>query len=352
MAHILTIATAGLKPNQLTDTEHVQHPRVDYLELQQLIEADILDYGAYNGTRLGDSFRYLETQLRSDLYLALLGALKQKKYKATFAMSERAGIPLAGFHRILPNQKPLVAMFQCWSQRQENVITKLNLFAEMDAIIVHCQSMKRHFITLGVPPEKIHVIPYSVDHRFFSPLEDVEQEPGLIMSLGEIRSRDYPTLFQAVADLPANLAVAASGSWYAREKSTQLQIEVPENVHITGRLPRAELKNYYARSQFIILPVYDTVFSAGATGSLEAACMGRAVIATRSQGIVDFVVDGETGILVEPGNVAEMRAAIEYLLTHPEEACRMGKNARQRVEEELNLDLYVERIAKLLRNYI
>jgi glycosyltransferase involved in cell wall biosynthesis len=352
MTNILTLATAGLKPSQLVDTDHVQHPRVDYIELQRLLDTDVLDYTAYDGTRLGSSFRYLETQIRSDLYLTLLGLLKERDYRLIFAMSERAGIPLAGLHRVLPDRKPLVSMFQCWSQRQENVITKLNLFSAMDAIIVHCQSMKRHFIKLGAPAERIYVIPYSVDHRFFSPLTEVEQQANFVMSVGEIRSRDYATLFQAVADLPVKLMVAASGSWYAREKNTKLQTKTPENVMITGRLPRVELRKCYAQSQFVVLPVYDLVYSAGATAALEAGCMGRAVIATRSQGIVDFVINGKTGILVNPGDVAGMREAIHDLLAHPEEARRLGQNARQRVEEELNLDVYVERIAQLLRTYL
>ena len=41
-----------------------------------------------------------------------------------------------------------------------------------------------------------------------------------------------------------------------------------------------------------------------------------------------------------------------YLLAHPEEARWMGKNARQRVEEELNLDIYIENIAQLLNTYL
>jgi glycosyltransferase involved in cell wall biosynthesis len=210
--------------------------------------------------------------------------------------------------------------------------------------------MKSHFEKLGVPPEKVHIIPYSVDHHFFSPLKDVNPQPGLIMSLGEIRSRDYTTLFRAIADLPVNLAVAASGSWYAREKNRHLQTALPQNVKLTGRLTRLELKQYYAQSQFVVLPVYDSVFSAGATVSLEAACMARPVIAIRSRGLADFIIDGETGILVEPGDVAGMRAAIQHLLAHPEEAQRLGHNARQRIEKELNLDIYVERIASLLQD--
>lgn len=352
MADILTLATAGLRPDQLSDTDHVRYPRVDYIELQRLLDVDVLDYTAYEHTRLGGFFRYLETQLRSDLYLTILGLLRKHNYRVVFAMSERAGIAFAGLRRMLRDTRPFVTMFHCWSWRQEVAIKELNLFSWMDAIAVQCESMKRHFTKLGAPAERVHVILYSVDHRFFSPLTDVEQQPGLIMSIGETRSRDYPTLFRAVAGLPVDLRVAASGAWYAREKNAELRTFLPDNTTVLDRLPRAELKKLYAQSQFVVLPVRDVIYSAGATGVLEAGCMGRAVIATRSRGIVDYVIEGETGILVDPGDDKAMRAAVRYLLAHPEEARRLGQNARQRIEEALNLDVYVERIAQLLRAYL
>jgi len=349
MADVLALATAGLKPDQLMDTDHVRYPRVDYIELQRLIDIDVLDYTAYDRTRLGKFLRHLETQVRSDLYLTMLGLLAKHRYRLVFAMSERAGIPFAGLHRALPPRKRLVSMFACWSARQESTITRLNLFSAMDSIIVKCQSMKDHFLKLGVPAERLHMIPFGIDHHFFSPMMDVDQQTGLIVSLGEIRTRDYATLFEAVDGLTAQLLVAASGSWYAREKAASLDSAVPENVTVSGRFSRAELKMLYTQSQFIVLPLYDVPFSAGATALLEAMCMGRAVIVTRSRGILDYVIDGETGILVDPGDVAGMREAVRDLLAHPEEARRLGQNARQRIDEELNLDAYVGRIAEVLR---
>jgi glycosyltransferase involved in cell wall biosynthesis len=79
--------------------------------------------------------------------------------------------------------------------------------------------------------------------------------------------------------------------------------------------------------------------------------MGKAVVVTKSPGITDYVIDGETGILVPPGDVQAWREAIQWLLNHPKEAKRMGENARQRVDEELNLDNYVNQIAALLQTY-
>lgn len=352
MADILALATAGLRPDQLNDTEHARYPRVDYLELQRCLNMDVLDYDIYNHARLGSMLRRLDTVLRSDLYLTLAGLLAKRTYRLVFAMSERVGIPFAGLHRILPHRRPLVTMFTCWSARQERMITRLNLFAAMDSIIVKCQSMKEHFIKLGAPAERIHVIPYAVDQRFFMPLPQVEQQNGFVMSLGETRTRDYATLFRAIDGLSMKLLVAASGSWYAREKDTSLPLTIPDNVTVTKGFSRSELKTLYARAQFVVLPVYDQVFSAGATGVLEAMCMGRAVVVTRSRGIIDYVIDGETGILVDQGDVAGMREAIQYLLAHPEESRRMGANARRRIETELNLDRYVENIAHVLHAHL
>jgi glycosyltransferase involved in cell wall biosynthesis len=338
---ILMLATAGIQPG-------VGRPRVDYVELQRRIHTDVLDYSQYNRRGLGSVLRYLETQLHSDLYLTLLGWLSQRKYKSVFALSERVGIPFASLHRALPRTRPFISMFTCWSARQEKVITRLNLFLGMDLIIVKCQAMRENFLALGARPNRVRVIPFGVDHRYFSPLPTVPQRKGLILAVGEVRTRDYASLFQAVDGLPVDVLVAASGSWYARTKQTKVQVQPPRNVVVSGHFGPEELRRLYAQSQFVVLPITDVPFSAGVTSLLEAMSMERAVIVTRSRGIMDYVEDGVTALVVSPGNAAELRRAIVFLLAHPEQARRLGRNARQRIEQELNLDLYVDRIAETL----
>jgi glycosyltransferase involved in cell wall biosynthesis len=65
---------------------------------------------------------------------------------------------------------------------------------------------------------------------------------------------------------------------------------------------------------------------------LEAALLGKPVISTKVDGVPELVVDGETGILVNPGDRAGLAAAIIELLEHPERAEAMGRNGQERVQ--------------------
>ncbi len=347
MHKTLALATAEINPAQRQDDEHRFHPRVDYLELSRLANIDIVDYDVYK-TPPGKWLKGTETRLRSDLYLAFEGMLRSRDYQMVLAMSERVGIPFAGLHRFINRRKPFMMMFMCWSWRQELVITRLGLFKSADVIVVLCNSLRDHMIRLGADPSRVRVVPLGIDNVFYAPQPRIAKRPGFIMSVGESRTRDYVTLMQAVDGLPVELLMAASGSWYAREKDRIEYSGVPANVTVVRHLPPVELRNYYAQANFVVLPVVPSVASFGGTAALEAYSMGIPVIANRSPGLMDYVIDGETGILVEPGDKAALREAIEYLITNPDEARRMGRNARLAVERELNMDCYVQRLAALI----
>ena len=141
---ILSVATAGLYADQLADVDHVRYPRVDYIELQRILNVETIDYSAYNRSEAGRIFRRLETQLRSDVYIAMLAWWKGRNLPLVFTWSERAGIPFALYKRFIHSSNRFVTMFQCWSERQEEVVTRFNLFSTMDQIIVHCSSMKEN----------------------------------------------------------------------------------------------------------------------------------------------------------------------------------------------------------------
>ncbi len=81
---------------------------------------------------------------------------------------------------------------------------------------------------------------------------------------------------------------------------------------------------------------------------LEANACGKPVIGGRSGGIPDAVLDGETGILVDPKNVDEIANAIIKLLTDEELAEEMGRKGRERVLREFTVDVAVKKLMKVI----
>jgi len=64
---------------------------------------------------------------------------------------------------------------------------------------------------------------------------------------------------------------------------------------------------------------------------MEAMATGKPVIASRIGGLPDIVADGETGILIPPGQPKALRAAIMRIVEDPALAAQMGAAGRQRV---------------------
>lgn len=84
--------------------------------------------------------------------------------------------------------------------------------------------------------------------------------------------------------------------------------------------------------------------------ALEAMAAGRPVVAARVGGLVESVRDGETGILVPPGDSAALRAAFDVLIHSPALRQRMGAVGRQHAVQEYSLDRMVERTEALYRS--
>jgi glycosyltransferase involved in cell wall biosynthesis len=124
----------------------------------------------------------------------------------------------------------------------------------------------------------------------------------------------------------------------------------------------------YRRSKFVVVPLVENNFQAGIIAILEAMAMGKAVIASRTQGQVGVVsgplmratgLDGEiveqpdfhpNGIYVPPGDSNALAAAIRYLLDHPDVAAEMGANGRRLASERMAVEHFAQRIAALIRD--
>ena len=121
-------------------------------------------------------------------------------------------------------------------------------------------------------------------------------------------------------------------------------IDLPKNMEATGWLADREFQDYLYESSFYVVPLQSITFAGGDSSLLQAMSFGKAVVATRAPSTETYVEHGQTGLLVEPGDVEGMRQAILHLWRNPDEVTRMGKEARRRFEENHTMDKLAQRV--------
>jgi len=127
---------------------------------------------------------------------------------------------------------------------------------------------------------------------------------------------------------------------------------VKDKVIFTGEVPEGELVFYYnACDAFIMTSRFiekkGDVEGFG-TVYLEAAACGKPVIAGRSGGVSEAVVDGQTGILVDPENVDEIAKAVLTLLKDGGYAGKLGSNGLSRVRRDFTWDVRAGELKKFV----
>jgi len=125
-----------------------------------------------------------------------------------------------------------------------------------------------------------------------------------------------------------------------------LRARVPQAV---GFVPPGELGPWYERAAVVAAPSRREGYGVVAR---EAMAWGRPVVASAVGGLLDAVEDGVTGLLVPPGDVAALRAALERLLGDAELRARLGAAAREKAQQELSFGVAAERLAAVYREAI
>ena len=127
---------------------------------------------------------------------------------------------------------------------------------------------------------------------------------------------------------------------------------VEHQVIFAGSVSPEELPLYYNTGDVFIMTSREIEEEGDFEGFgivfLEANACGKPVIGGNSGGVKDAIVEGETGLLIDPLNPAKIAAALIRLLTEKSLAGRLGKKGRERVEKELSWRTISQRILKEL----
>ncbi|GAB4460764.1 MAG: glycosyltransferase family 4 protein [Armatimonadaceae bacterium] len=331
-----------------------RHPVMDYYALANGLSqrsgdsAEFLDYRFLDETT-DPMLRLLCRTAGKDAALAYAGFRRRHEYDAIFTNGENVGIPLALLLKSTGRSVPHVTIGHRPSTGKKRLFfQRFRAQERMDRIFLYATSqLKIAQEELGIDEKRLSLIAFHADTRFYRPMPNIPVNENQICSAG-LEWRDYPTLIEAVRDMPdLSVKLAAASPWSKHRNETENR-ELPSHVS-ARRYEYNELRELYAGSSFVVVPLYENDFQAGVTTILEAMAMGKAVIATQTTGQTDVIVDGENGLTVAPGDVTGWRDAIQRLRHDAALRERLGRNARRWMEENATLDLWVENITDALR---
>jgi mannosyltransferase len=256
---------------------------------------------------------------------------------------------------------PFKLIFTSAGQRQHSWITRF-LIARMDAVIATSDASASYLQRAAT------VVLHGVDPDIYRPPPDraaafaASGLPGKygIGCFGRVREQKGTDLFVAAmcALLPKypdfSAVIIGSATLDQRGFVRALEARVAEagladRVRFLGELPIDEVPRWYQR---ISIYAFTSRTEGFGLTLLEAMSAGVALVAARAGGAERVVTDGETGVLVPPGDVRALIAALEPLMQDPERAAEMGRRARARVTAEFGIDAEVARIAALYRQVL
>ena len=149
-------------------------------------------------------------------------------------------------------------------------------------------------------------------------------------ALQKIR-KNYPAL---------RYVVIGGGPEEAKLRKLAGELVLEKQVEFLGRQPHHQVMKYMAACDIFSLPSWNEGFG---VVYLEAMAHGKSVIGCQGEGIEDFVEHGKTGLLVKPRDMDSLAEALDFLLSHPDEAKAMGERARKLVLENYTWEKNAEK---------
>ncbi|MBK9146151.1 MAG: glycosyltransferase family 4 protein [Candidatus Melainabacteria bacterium] len=260
------------------------------------------------------------------------------------------------FHNVTPSfDHQLVAMLERVAMLNADVITSpsedLADFVSRD---------------LGYPREAIKIIRNPIDTGVFSPEGEKAIEPDgrlTVMFIGRLEERKgISYLVDAVPKIVREFdnvrfviigddtKTGAGQRSVLEELKERLQrTRCTDSVQFIDRVPLTSLPSYYRSADISIVP---SVYDNSPYTCLEAMSCGNAVVGTSAGGTREYLVDGESGVLIPPKDSEAIAAALLSLLRFDAERHRLGSNARKRVLENFDRSVIAGQTAALYEKAI
>jgi len=344
--HALATAQAALGHDVVVITQHVEGTADDAM---------------YEGVRVVRSARAPDVAFVPDNLLRWVGDLDEALAASahatvgTFApdvvhchdwMTTRAGLAAVD-----GSQRPLLATIHATEQGRHQgylpgdvslTVDAIERFLchSVDTVIVCSNAMRDEVVSqFTIAPERVHVLPNGIDTTLWQTTAEAQDAARtrwsshgpLLVFTGRLEvEKGIFTLLDAMVQVSqarpdVRLVIAGNGTQAEQVERVRHECGLTHHVIKAGWLPESDLKALIAAADVALVP---SLYEPFGLVALEAMSLGTPVVAARTGGLADIVVDDETGTTFTPGDPHDLAQALLRVLEHREQAQAHAKNAR------------------------
>ena len=239
----------------------------------------------------------------------------------------------------------------------------LRVYGRSAGVLAISDYARNRLIEFGVSPDRIRVV-----HPGTAPDEGGSGaapaappagiRPPVIGTCGRlIERKGHDLVIRALPGLvrqfpDVRYRIAGTGPARATLQTLARELGVESNVEFLGEVSRPDLARFYRSLDVFVMASREDARTGHVEGFgivyLEAATYGVPSVGTRTGGIPEAIIEGKTGLLVEPESPQAVAAAVAELLGNPAKRADMGRAARERALNDFTWDRQVDRVHEWL----
>jgi len=300
-----------------------------------------ISFEAFSGNRQALMWRTLGLALHQPIELALIGHVNY----APFGLVLKRLQPRARYGVILYG-------IDAW---QRLAPMKRRALKKADFLISISETTRKNAVAANhLDDARVYVLPnalaWTVNNSVSTPTVNTKQLLSVCRLDKNEQYKGIDLVLHALAEVASKIAdlkyvVVGAGSDLERHKTLATDLGVAKYVEFAGNVSDERLREYYRHSDIFIMPSaaegFGFVF-------LEAMHYAKPVIAANSGATPEVVVDGETGLLVDYGNVEQLGQAITSLCLDPELRRQFGTAGQLRLQTHFSFEQFKERFDRVI----
>lgn len=231
----------------------------------------------------------------------------------------------------IPFSKPLKAQF----------LRNLKEYQVADGILIPSTYTERSFREEGFVSEKLYLVGLEPPHFNYNDNKShlVKKGEVVIGAVGNgLARKGFFYLIKAFTKIPKSnilLKLRTNKSELYQQHEVRVLMESDSRIEVVEYVN--DINDFYKSIDIFCSSSFDDGFSAVL---VEAMRNGNAVVTTNTTGASDFVDDNENGLIIPSRDVAALKSSLEYLITNPALRASMGQNAKLKMKNVADANLY------------